>query len=59
MEKTLNPVWNQYGEFSMQSDDLLEDCNLHIDVWDRDTIGADDMLGEAIVPINDIKGRSK
>ncbi len=59
VDKTLNPVWNEYGEFSIQSDDLLEDCNLHVKVWDRDKVGADDSLGEAMIPLREIQDRSK
>ena len=55
----MNPVWHKYGEFTFQTDDFSEDCNLYVNVWDKDTIGSDDSLGELVVPISQMKDRRK
>ena len=57
IEKELNPVWNKYGEFAFQSEDFSEDCDLYINVWDKDKIGSDDSLGDIVVPISKMKNR--
>ena len=57
VDKTLNPVWNKYGEFAVQKEGLLEDCKLVISVWDEDTVGTDDDLGEAVIPLKEFRDK--
>ena len=52
-------MWNKYGEFSIQMEDILEDCKLVLNVWDRDAVGTDDNLGEAVVPLKEFQDKSK
>ena len=55
VDQSLNPVWNTYGEFCIQSNCNDTNCNLTINVWDADVVGSDDYLGEAAVPLNDLR----
>ena len=59
VDQSLNPVWNKYGEFAVQREDLPEDSELIIKVWDQDMIGADDYLGLATFPLKQLTGKGK
>lgn len=55
----LNPVWDpsEYLQFELVSNDvkgLSAHANLLVQVWDRDTITEDDLIGVAVVPMRDI-----
>ena len=55
IKRSLNPVWNKYGEFVV---DRLDRDNLVINVWDWDVATKDDPLGSAEVPVSSIANRS-
>ena len=49
---TLAPVWDE--EFDVE---LVASSSLRFEVWDKDTVGSDDFLGEAWVEIDTLLGK--
>ena len=54
MKKSLNPVWNKYGDFIVQD---LDRDDLIIKVWDWDNLTRDDPLGQAELPVSELMNR--
>eukprot|EP01121_Diplochlamys_sp_Union-15-3_P001222 TRINITY_DN11085_c0_g1_i3.p1 TRINITY_DN11085_c0_g1~~TRINITY_DN11085_c0_g1_i3.p1 ORF type:complete len:140 (-),score=26.12 TRINITY_DN11085_c0_g1_i3:309-686(-) len=51
VSNNLNPVWNWTQELTYTSDDQV----LVLQVWDKDTLKADDFLGEVRITVKDLK----
>ena len=47
INSNLNPDWNWSGDFSLREDTKIS--KIIFDVYDKDTVGADDFMGQAIV----------
>ena len=47
----MNPTWNQTFQFSVSNP---ETDHLHLEVYDHDTVGSDDSLGDAKIPLKDL-----
>ena len=58
IDKTLNPVWNTYGEFAILKTNITESSKLIVDVWDED-MANDDSLGKGMILIDDLKGKGE
>ena len=55
MPKCLNPEWNQAFEIPLEHDDAdSADEILSVQVWDKDTFGFDDLIGEFVVHLSTI-----
>ncbi|KAL6068285.1 calcium-dependent phospholipid binding [Balamuthia mandrillaris] len=52
-EKTLSPVWNFSGEFVIGA----PDSRVKFEVWDKDTIGSDDFMGECYLHAETLEHR--
>lgn len=50
VKKNLNPAWDQEFELRVLPGDLKSEV-LSIQVWDKDLIGSDDLIGEATLPL--------
>ena len=53
MKKTLSPVWDQEFELEVLAAELEREV-LSIQVFDKDLIGADDLIGETTLPLASI-----
>jgi hypothetical protein len=50
VERNLNPVWDEEFELRVLPGDLESEV-LSVEVWDKDRIGSDDLIGEATLPL--------
>jgi hypothetical protein len=53
INKTLDPAWDQ--EFSFSLDHVDADAAFTFTVMDKDKIGKDDFLGQAVIPLKDLQ----
>jgi stromal membrane-associated protein len=53
IKKELNPEWQE--KFELPVDDL--DQMLKVQVWDKDLIGSDDLIGETALPLSSLVGQ--
>jgi len=53
IKKDLNPQWSE--KFELVVNDVND--SLRVSVWDKDLIGADDLIGETMIPLESIVGQ--
>ena len=56
VDKSLEPVWAD-ADFALRGPDIDATETVRIDVYDKDKVGRDDLLGTAEVPVVELWGR--
>ena len=49
-ENSLNPIFQEIVVFPLK-EKLVAETRIRVSVWDKDTIGSDDFLGESVIEL--------